>query len=193
MEDPTAQPSYVQDSPDRGSGSNNPNWRGGRHISTEGYVKILLGEGHCDADSRGYAYEHRIVAERKIGRKLREGEEIHHVNGDKTDNQPENIEVVTHWQHRMRHRHSNSNRRTPDDNNISIACACGCGVMFDRFDTNGRPRKYIQGHNHAPRAVHDEQTMCECGCGRTFPLYDKYGRKRMYVSGHNTRRQDGTW
>ncbi len=36
---------------------------------------------------------HRHVAERKIGRKLRKGEVVHHKNRDKSDNRRSNLEV----------------------------------------------------------------------------------------------------
>lgn len=39
--------------------------------------------------------EHRAVAEQKLGRKLERGEVVHHENGDKTDNRPENVAVFS--------------------------------------------------------------------------------------------------
>lgn len=43
---------------------------------------------------RNGRHEHRAVAEKKIGRKLRLGEVVHHKDHDKRNNAPKNIEVL---------------------------------------------------------------------------------------------------
>ncbi len=40
-----------------------------------------------------YVFEHVLVMEAKIGRKLRAGENVHHKNGVRHDNRPANLEL----------------------------------------------------------------------------------------------------
>ena len=42
-----------------------------------------------------WSMQHRIVMERAIGRKIRESERVHHKNGNRQDNRPENLELWT--------------------------------------------------------------------------------------------------
>lgn len=131
----------------RQTGESNPNWKGGRSVASNGYVLIRVGVGHPLADVRGYAYEHRLVAYASAGRSPEPGEHVHHINGDKTDNRPENLEVVPADEHRVRHRRTGKRRRLPGEPNRVVACACGCGETFLEFDATGRPRRFVIGHN----------------------------------------------
>ena len=131
-------------------GSKNPNWRGGRSVASNGYVLIRM-PGHPLSDIRGYAYEHRLKAEELLGRPLLPGELIHHKNGDKQDNRPENLEVVASNAEHFLHHRKNPNLRRPGEANPVIACACGCGTEFTRFDRSGRPRLFVSGHNTSLR------------------------------------------
>lgn len=120
----------------------------GRTVASTGYVLIRVGVDHHLADVRGYAYEHRIVAESKLGRRLSENEVVHHINGIKADNRPENLAVVASAaEHSLLHRKSGLHLRMPGEGNPLVTCGCGCGQEFARYDGEGRPRDYVSGHN----------------------------------------------
>ena len=51
----------------------------------------------------GWMYEHRYVAEQKIGRHLKVDEEVHHIDHNRMNNSPENLEVLTSFEHRKLH------------------------------------------------------------------------------------------
>lgn len=68
------------------------NWKGGRRKEKDGYVKIYVGK-HIQA------FEHRLVMEKMIGRKLKKTELVHHKNGKRDDNRPENLMLLTRDNH----------------------------------------------------------------------------------------------
>lgn len=65
-------------------------WRGGI-ANKDGYVLRLKPEGH-PATTR-YVQEHRLVMEQALGRYLQRYETVHHKNGIRSDNRPENLEL----------------------------------------------------------------------------------------------------
>ena len=67
-----------------------------------GYV-LVYARDHQMADSKGYVPEHRLVMSEVLGRPFTADEDVHHINHDKTDNRPENLEVLPHGAHSTLH------------------------------------------------------------------------------------------
>ena len=65
---------------------------GGKTVDKNGYV-LRRAAGHPFANSNGYVREHRLVMEQKLGRYLEPEEVVHHRNGIKADNDPQNLEL----------------------------------------------------------------------------------------------------
>lgn len=67
------------------------NWKGG-HVTSAGYRVI----SKCGKHN---LYEHRVIAEEMLGRPLRSDEVVHHKDGNRSNNSPDNLVVMTQKQH----------------------------------------------------------------------------------------------
>jgi hypothetical protein len=77
----------------RAGGHKAGNWRGGKsRRKNGGYVRAHAPD-HPASSSRGTILEHRLVMEAQIGRFLEPHETVHHKNGIRYDNRPENLEL----------------------------------------------------------------------------------------------------
>jgi len=89
-------------------GSEHQQWTGGRWIAADGYVYVLVPReertGHtCRLLDGRYIAEHVLIVERTLGRCMRRGEVVHHVDCDRSNNRRDNLLVCSHAYHMWLH------------------------------------------------------------------------------------------
>lgn len=85
----------IQSRGNRG-GAGHSHWRGGEFVRPDGYRAVMVDATDPLAamrDRAGYVLEHRLVMARHLGRALAPQETVHHVNGTRTDNRIENLQL----------------------------------------------------------------------------------------------------
>jgi len=73
---------------------------GNFYINNYGYKSYYIGDKSYKG---GYISEHRIVMELSLGRRLKKGEVIHHIDGNKLNNNIDNLVLSTPSKHRQLH------------------------------------------------------------------------------------------
>jgi len=74
-------------------GADNNFWKGGRVKTSGGYIGVLSSEYPTMMVKAGYIFEHRLVMARYLGRPIEKWESVHHVDGDKENNDISNLQL----------------------------------------------------------------------------------------------------
>ncbi len=92
--------------PESQKGENHPSWKGGTFISSDGY-KMIHCPGYANTASSSkwahYKKEHIVIVETALNRKLNPDEVVHHIDGDKLNNDLSNLFVTTKKAHHTLH------------------------------------------------------------------------------------------
>lgn len=79
----------------RGTGHSKENschWKGGEVSNGHGHI-YAYAKDHPFATKGGYVMKHRLVMEKKIGRYLKKEEVVHHIDGNRSNNKTENLQL----------------------------------------------------------------------------------------------------
>ena len=78
-------------------------WKGRERLCDgNGYIIVKVPE-HPRSFRSGWYYEHRLVAEKMLGRLLKTYETVHHINENKLENTEDNLFVCTRKEHDRAH------------------------------------------------------------------------------------------
>jgi len=80
-------------------GEKSGGWKGGKRCIPEGYIMRTIQPNNpffCMSDARNGIREHRLIMAEHLGRPLLSTEVVHHVDGNKTNNQIKNL-VLLNW------------------------------------------------------------------------------------------------
>ena len=82
----------------RGTGPNHWRWKKGGCKRKDGYILITI-------DGKRM-FQHRYIMEKYLGRKLIKDENVHHINGNKSDNRIKNLRLYkTKSEHSIKEKH----------------------------------------------------------------------------------------
>ena len=84
-------------------GENNPNWKGGKLPRRDGYVDVYVAPGdpfhEMASRENRYILEHRLIMAKRIGRCLFPWEVVHHIDGNRSNNNINNLALFPQQSH----------------------------------------------------------------------------------------------
>jgi len=119
------------------------NWQGGKTQTAAGYVKTRVGNK--------YVCEHRVLMEGKLGRPLQRREIVHHKDGDVSNNDLDNLELMESQSPHVA-LHNAQRKRKPLNQEEAPLCVCGCGQQVaESIKSPGRWNWFLPGHSYSLR------------------------------------------
>lgn len=148
-----------------------------------GYIIKYMPEHPRTIGNSGSVYEHILIAEQKLGRSLKEGEVVHHIDENRSNNNPDNLLVFKTKADHTRF-HKTGIKILEGDVYISPENICiDCGKIIDNHT---KVQRCLLCSHKAQRKVErpaydqlliDKQNMSMCAIGRKYGVSDNAVRK----------------
>lgn len=122
------------------------------------YLYAVVPE-HPNANKYGYVLAHRVVMENILGRLLERGEVVHHKDGNKHNNDPDNLQLMTAKEH-CKHHQGLKSRTT-----VTLHCT-NCGKEFKRYKN----------------LVHQGDAFCSRRCNGTYQRNHNWHIKQASIA-----------
>lgn len=110
----------------------------GHFIDNDGYVRIGGMAGHPRANRSNQVYEHILVMEELLERRISLNEQIHHLNRQRWDNRPENLIVCTTAEHASFHTDKTSHLH----GGLNAPAFCFCFEPIESIESAGTVEVY---------------------------------------------------
>lgn len=117
-----------------------------------GYRYCRTNPPHPKANAKGLYPLHRVLMENHIGRLLRDDEDVHHKDENKSNDDIGNLELLGHSDHAKLH------NPEADD----VPCTCPCGKVF-----------FLKPHLLRQRKERAKTAVC---CSRSCAVKVQFGR-----------------
>ncbi|MBQ8130872.1 MAG: HNH endonuclease [Bacilli bacterium] len=130
------------------------------------YVYALI-HGHPNATSKSYVLYHRLVMENYLGRYLTKDEVVHHKDGNKTNNDITNLELMTNSEHTRLH--AKEMGKAKAHMMLELMCPI-CGKIFYRRVHDSQFNCTTKSYNKS------NANCCSFECGRKMSDYIRYNK-----------------
>ena len=114
----------------------------GKIQNDQGYI-LIKRKGHHRANSDGYVREHILICENAIGKPLPSKAEIHHIDGNKQNNDKSNLVVCdSHEYHRLLHVRQNALNECGDPNKFKCYLCKEYDYSDNMIKKSGKKGRY---------------------------------------------------